>query len=887
MGEGLDIVLRLRDELSPAIEKARGNAAAALAQIEKATGPVTSSMERLTRSLSGQNILDQAKDIVLAVNGIGGATKLTEAEAAMLNPTLQKALDKYRALGQEAPQAMRDLEAATRQAESVTGLFQERWAAFTASAGAAYIGLRQAGQALGGLLSDASAQEDALVRVNTALQAQGTLTPQLAAQYEQLASQFQRTTVFGDELVSEMQALLIQVGNVMPGQMEAALTASTNLAAGLRIDLRTATMLVGKTFEGETGTLKRYGIVIDEAALKAGGAEAVLQAINDKFGGQATAQAATYSGQMQVLGNQYGDVKEKAGAMLAQAIIPLLEAFLSLSPQTQTVVSAVVILGGVLGPVALGFSGIFSAVSLLIPVLSAAAAVAIPAVTAALTALAPFLLPAGAIIAGVAAVYLAWKNWDKIAAIAQAVYVGVKTWLVDKFDAIVASVRAKVDAVTGFFSGMYDKVVGNSYVPDMIALIAQHFQRLDAVMVQPTQQATVMVQQRFSALVTSIGGIMAGLPQVIANALQGGGNVLASVGNYLGTQMGTRLVGAATKAISGLSAGISGILSAGLSMFGPLIGPILGPLITKALTKIWNGIKGLFGGPDEKELEGRDAAAQFRAELALALTDMDKLEVQTLVAQGANLQWAQTAVAVKNAYLAAGLSGEQALDAVDRLWKAEKQGGDAVKKVIEEINRAMRQQTRTASQANAAMTEIGLPGQESSMTGGGVSGLPPGVMTADARAAAQALDVAAVNMAAFTKATSDVGVEIGNLLVRMQALGRQIQTTMLATMQAFWNPSAPKIVPGGSGYSDGTPFPFMPGLAPTGESMLSGDATRRGGGQAAIDALNAGQGISGDVVVYVAKVVTQDAASFATDLPTEIRRSGKLRDDMRIVLGVA
>lgn len=591
-----------------------------------------------------------------------------------------------------------ETEKAAQKAAGAAAVFQERWAAAAAATGAAIVGIRQAASALSDLLSASSEQEDALVRVNAALQAQGTFTPQLAAQYAELASQFQRTTIFGDELISEMQGLLIQIGGVMPDQMEGALTAATNLAAGLRIDLRTATQLVGKAFAGETGTLKRYGIVIDEAKLKAGGATAVLEAINEKMGGQAQAQAATYSGQMKQLANQYGDVKEEAGAMLAQAILPVLTAFTSLSPTTQLVISAAVILAGVLGPVALGIGGVVTALTLMMPVLS----VALPAALATVSGL---LLPGAALLAGIAGVVAIWKNWDtigpivegvytsvktwlidkfelfkqnwqvllgpagvlfvlwknfgpQITALAQAVYTGVKMWLVDKFAAIVQGVRDKIAAVTGFFKNMKDAVVGNSYVPDMINGIATEFGRLDSVMVQPTERATTKTSGLFRTLTSEIG------------------DSISSINPKLGS-----FLSAGQQAASGWARVFAGDLS-GLS---------------DALTGTWNVIKSigpgiknffvnLFGGPSAKEKEGRTIAGQFRDDLAETLTEAQKLEVQTAKNAGQNERWASTVIVLRDRYLALGLTEEEALRDADRLWRAEQEGGEAVARVIEDIN---------------------------------------------------------------------------------------------------------------------------------------------------------------------------------------------------------
>src|SRR3990167_9186499 len=169
-------------------------------------------------------------------------------------------------------------------------------------------------------------QEAATVKLTQALRSQGSFTPQLSRHYQDLAASFQQTTVFGDELLLEMTALLTQIGNVGPRQMRAALQASTALAAGLGIDLRAATLLVGKAFAGETGSLSRYGIVVNEADRKVRGVTAVLDALHDKFGGQAQAAIQGYTGRTQQLANTWGDVKEQIGEAIVT--LPLFEASL-------------------------------------------------------------------------------------------------------------------------------------------------------------------------------------------------------------------------------------------------------------------------------------------------------------------------------------------------------------------------------------------------------------------------------------------------------------------------------------------------------------------------------------------------------------------------------
>lgn len=95
----------------------------------------TAGMKKLASSLEGNKLIQNAHNIVAAVNQIGGATKLTEAEKQRLNATLTKAVEKYRVLGKEAPSAMVALEQATRKAEQPTSFLTTKMVALGSAIG--------------------------------------------------------------------------------------------------------------------------------------------------------------------------------------------------------------------------------------------------------------------------------------------------------------------------------------------------------------------------------------------------------------------------------------------------------------------------------------------------------------------------------------------------------------------------------------------------------------------------------------------------------------------------------------------------------------------------------------------------------------------------------
>lgn len=125
---------------------------------ESDAGKVEKSLTRLTNSFSGTRIQQEATLMAEAVERAGGAARLTEKEMARVNATIAEAIEKYAALGQEAPAALVELEAQTRKTADATtdldaGLAKTATAAGgTASAmGGVSTGLKTADKALGAM----------------------------------------------------------------------------------------------------------------------------------------------------------------------------------------------------------------------------------------------------------------------------------------------------------------------------------------------------------------------------------------------------------------------------------------------------------------------------------------------------------------------------------------------------------------------------------------------------------------------------------------------------------------------------------------------------------------------------------------------------------------
>jgi hypothetical protein len=164
-------------------------------------------------------------------------------------------------------------------------------------------------------------QEDAVNRLNTALQITGKFSQQASEDLQKFASQLQSTSKFGDEAILSSAGLIQQLANLDTQGLKRATSASVELAAALRIDLGSASSLVAKAIEGNTGALGRYGIKVKAGASQTENLANVLGAIESKFAGSAQAQINTYSGAITQSSNAFGDLLEKVGDFIIKSPI--------------------------------------------------------------------------------------------------------------------------------------------------------------------------------------------------------------------------------------------------------------------------------------------------------------------------------------------------------------------------------------------------------------------------------------------------------------------------------------------------------------------------------------------------------------------------------------
>lgn len=397
---------------------------------------------------------------------------------------------------------------------------------------------------------EAQKMADAMGQVNAALKSTSGAAGVTADQLKKAAEGFEAHSLFeSEDILRDLSSRLLAFGNINGQTFMRAQQVIVDFATRTKRDLGDATTVIGKALADPAkaeGALRRAGVVLTEGQkelikqfLATGNAAAaqnvVLTALESKYKG--AAQAAQNTDPF----NKLHDAFKNMAEVIGDAIMPLLRtdgplvngitalaaAFTSLSPGTQkwlVILGAVAAVTGpflvVLGNFVLVISKVGPAVSLLagaFELLQAGFLIAKVAALEALPALLPYLVPLAAIALAVGAVYLAWKNWDKITAFVKEVYTAAKTWLVDKLNAVWDWLKGKIDAVIGFFKNMWDKVVGHSYVPDMVEQIGQEMAKLDDLMARPAAEATSKTAQAFADLQSRLKSLLDELfPEIAA-----------------------------------------------------------------------------------------------------------------------------------------------------------------------------------------------------------------------------------------------------------------------------------------------------------------------------------------------------------------------------------
>lgn len=241
--------------------------------------------------------------------------------------------------------------------------------------------------AVGFSLKQFGEQQLAITQLDQALANHGIVSRSVSEDLINFAQKMQNLSTMSDNQVVQIETQLIGYGLLGDKLKETTKLVVDMTAAGY--DSHTAAQLLGKAFDGETTSLARFGITVDENLGRTEKFEQVMQKLGQRFGGTALAEQNSFIGsfeRMKVVGENlaqtFGAILAPAAQYVFKTITELMKTFEESSPLTKALTL-------VIGGLAAAFVAIVSAAALMAsawPAMVAAMAVIFGPIGAATTA---------------------------------------------------------------------------------------------------------------------------------------------------------------------------------------------------------------------------------------------------------------------------------------------------------------------------------------------------------------------------------------------------------------------------------------------------------------------------------------------------------------------
>lgn len=124
--------------------------------------------------------------------------------------------------------------------------------------------------------------------------------------------------VLDDQLRPAFQTLITASGDLTASQKALALALDVSAATGKSVEEVSAALAKG--FSGQTTALSRLGAGLSKTTLASGDMNKIMEELNKKFAGQATARLSTYAGKMDLLNVYAANASETIGKGLIDAL---------------------------------------------------------------------------------------------------------------------------------------------------------------------------------------------------------------------------------------------------------------------------------------------------------------------------------------------------------------------------------------------------------------------------------------------------------------------------------------------------------------------------------------------------------------------------------------
>jgi phage-related minor tail protein len=174
-------------------------------------------------------------------------------------------------------------------------------------------------------------QERAVSNLDAVLKATGGTVGLTSRELQEMAAAFQEVTLFGDEAIIGMNAVLLGFRSIQGDQFKRTTEAILDMSTVMGTDLVSAANMMGKALDSPTqgvSALSRVGFVfteqqkeliktLEESGDLLGAQEIILGEVEKAFGGAARAAGDTATGAFKQLNNALGDMKENLGRDIA------------------------------------------------------------------------------------------------------------------------------------------------------------------------------------------------------------------------------------------------------------------------------------------------------------------------------------------------------------------------------------------------------------------------------------------------------------------------------------------------------------------------------------------------------------------------------------------
>lgn len=176
-------------------------------------------------------------------------------------------------------------------------------------------------------IAAASANEDAVNKMNIALADSGNYSAAASADFQAFAESIQKTTTYSENQVLTAGALIEQLTHLDEDGLKQATHGSIELASALGIDLNTAALMVAKGINGNVTAFQRYGITVEAGSDQAENFTNIMKALA-QFTGVAEQQAQSYSGSVEQLTHAHEEGQKVLGQVWTQnvAVIDVMHA---------------------------------------------------------------------------------------------------------------------------------------------------------------------------------------------------------------------------------------------------------------------------------------------------------------------------------------------------------------------------------------------------------------------------------------------------------------------------------------------------------------------------------------------------------------------------------